>query len=566
MQSTLFGLYLAVYLGSALLAGGLGYWAITRAGMRATRLFAMLMGALTIWSLVAASGLLVAERWLQFRLQQVWTIIGLSVVLLWILFTTRYTHRSIRTSPVVRVFGGVYLLLLITALTIPFHDLYYASLTRHLTPFPHVEAIPGTIRIVAIGYTTGGIILGTAYLGSLFQDTRHQIRAPTVILAVAVLLGFIPFLASELNYAPVPTYNHTTFGVLVFILGVSYAVYRHSFYDLAPIGRAILIDVLDDPMVVLDTELRLVDYNPAATGIVSALGEGSIGSPLQEVQPTLAALIDDAARTDEAECTLTVAGESRTFSVLISAISVASESQGYVLLLRDITTLRARERQLERTKTELQEANSELKEANERLDNFASVVAHDLRNPLTVAKGFSDLAAETGEQEHFEKVASAHDRMEELIDDLLTTARKETAVQDTEQVSLETVASDAWSYVATENASLTLTEGIPTVAGDPGRLQQLFENLFRNAIEHGGNDVSVVVGQLDGGSGFFVEDDGTGIPPARRKSVFKHGVTSRRGGTGFGLAIVADIAESSGWTVSVTDGSQDGARFEFTVA
>jgi PAS domain S-box-containing protein len=205
----------------------------------------------------------------------------------------------------------------------------------------------------------------------------------------------------------------------------------------------------------------------------------------------------------------------------------------------------------------------ELHRQNERLDRFASVVAHDLRNPLSVAVGFLEAAEETGNAEQFERVEAAHDRIERLIEDLLTLARGETTIENAEEIDLEAVATEAWGHVDTEEATLTVADGVSTATGDAGRLIQLFENLFRNAVEHGGTDVTVTVDRLDEGDGFYVEDDGGGIPRERRDDAFKHGVTSSEGGTGFGLSIVTDIAKAHGWTVSVTDGSDGGARFEF---
>ncbi|WEL16239.1 Signal transduction regulator [Halorhabdus sp. SVX81] len=205
---------------------------------------------------------------------------------------------------------------------------------------------------------------------------------------------------------------------------------------------------------------------------------------------------------------------------------------------------------------------AELKRQNERLDQFASVVAHDLRNPLTVAMGFLEVAAETGDPDHFEKVETAHDRIERLIEDLLTLARGETTIEDREQIDLGAVAREAWGYVDTSEATMEVAEGVPVVAGDAGRLSQLFENLFRNAVEHGGKDVTITVGKRADG-GFYVADDGEGIPLENRESVFDHGVTTNEGGTGFGLSIVEDIAKAHGWTVSVGESGEGGARFDF---
>ena len=207
---------------------------------------------------------------------------------------------------------------------------------------------------------------------------------------------------------------------------------------------------------------------------------------------------------------------------------------------------------------------AELRRQNERLDAFAGVVSHDLRNPLSVAEGYLDLAREDGDAEHFDRVEAAHDRIGRLIDDLLSVARAGTAVEATAPLDVATVARDAWDHVETDRASLAVADDLPTVRGDGSRLGQLFENLFRNSVEHGSADghVAVTVGTLDDSRGFYVADDGPGIPEDRRDAVFDHGV-SYGDGTGFGLSIVADIARAHGWTVSLTASDDGGARFEF---
>ena len=91
----------------------------------------------------------------------------------------------------------------------------------------------------------------------------------------------------------------------------------------------------------------------------------------------------------------------------------------------------------------------------------------------------------------------------------------------------------------------------------------MFENLFTNAVEHGGPAVTVRVGQF-ADDGIYVEDTGTGIPEAKREAVFEPGHSSASGGTGFGLTIVKRIAEAHGWEVEVRRGRDGGARFEFT--
>ncbi|MFB6091159.1 MAG: ATP-binding protein [Halobellus sp.] len=242
---------------------------------------------------------------------------------------------------------------------------------------------------------------------------------------------------------------------------------------------------------------------------------------------------------------------------------------------------------------EHERVTNELERQNERLEAFASVLAHDLRNPLNVAQGRLELAMEECDSEHLDTVVGAIERMGSLIDDVLLLAREGNEVDDTEWGDLAAVARESWSHVSTPHATLRV-ETDRSVEADRGRLKQLFENLFRNAVEHGstsppsqaqgdavehsttsprsqaredavdhaGPDVAVTVGDLDDDSGFYVEDDGPGIPAEDRDSVFEFGYSSDDEGTGYGLAIVKQVVDAHGWSISVGEGEAGGARFE----
>jgi signal transduction histidine kinase len=212
---------------------------------------------------------------------------------------------------------------------------------------------------------------------------------------------------------------------------------------------------------------------------------------------------------------------------------------------------------------------------------FAATVAHDLRNPLEVARIRLDAARDTGDAVHFEKVAGALDRIDRLVNDVLALPDGDV---EPEPVAVDEVAADAWATVDTEGARLdTAAASGLVIAADPGRLRRLFENLFRNAVEHGstssraepddtvehgsaGNgdgEVTVTVGGERSGATATVRvaDDGPGIPEADREQVFQAGY-SDDGGTGLGLAIVGQVARAHGWSVSVTESDAGGARFE----
>ncbi len=206
-------------------------------------------------------------------------------------------------------------------------------------------------------------------------------------------------------------------------------------------------------------------------------------------------------------------------------------------------------------------AEADLRRERDRLDRFVSVVSHDLRNPLNVAQGRVEIADREYDDDNLAVAYDALVRMEEMIADLLELAREGEVIGETAPVAVDTVATRAWRGVETPRAALTVDDGLPTMEADEDRLRELFENLFRNAVDHAGPAVSVTVGPL--ADGFFVADDGPGIDPAVADSVFEAGYTSERGGTGFGLAIVARIAEAHGLSASVTESAAGGARFEF---
>jgi len=211
--------------------------------------------------------------------------------------------------------------------------------------------------------------------------------------------------------------------------------------------------------------------------------------------------------------------------------------------------------------TEYRRYRRRLEQQNERLERFAGVLSHDLRNPLTVAAGELELArcaTETG-HEHLDAVADAHDRIEALIDDLLTLARDTDGDIEREPLSLSTMVTRCWSDIETRDATLRV-ETERTVHAESRRFRRLLTNLLGNAVEHGGDDVVVTVGETD--DGFYVADDGPGIPESERDRIFQAGYSTDEDGTGFGLEIVREFADVHGWTVEVSEGTDGGARFD----
>ncbi|GAA0298884.1 sensor histidine kinase [Halarchaeum salinum] len=216
---------------------------------------------------------------------------------------------------------------------------------------------------------------------------------------------------------------------------------------------------------------------------------------------------------------------------------------------------------------ELEEQTAELTRRAERLDEFAGVVSHDLRNPIMLAKARLDVACEhpEGAAEHLAVVEDALERMETIVDDTLTLARDGRTVTDPEPVDVATLANECWRAASVPESDANLDVDLDAskrIAADPARLRQIFENLFANSVRHAGPAVTVTVDNLDD-TGFYVADDGPGIPPEKRNTVLDAGYTDADDGTGFGLAIVDEIADAHGWELDIAESEHGGARFEF---
>jgi PAS domain S-box-containing protein len=307
-----------------------------------------------------------------------------------------------------------------------------------------------------------------------------------------------------------------------------------------------------------DGQFRYV--NPTYAEMLDRDHQSLVGEPIWAVNPTVdPERFDDywdsfdEGDTRRAETThLRADGTELPVETHTTAITVG-DRRYHVGTITDISARLADRRALERQ--------------NERLEQFASVISHDLRNPLDVAMGRTTVLAEEYDSEHLDAISGALDRMDELITDVLTLAREGKRIQDPERVALESVVETAWETAGTQGATLAVgTLGV--VDADASRLQQLFENLFRNSIEHGqtdGSEITITVERFDptdSVGGFSVTDDGVGFGDVEPEQLFEHGFSTSETGTGFGLAIVETIADAHGWRVQARTSADGGARID----
>ncbi|WP_226005908.1 histidine kinase N-terminal 7TM domain-containing protein [Natrinema salinisoli] len=467
----------------------------------------------------------------------------------------------------------------------------------------------GTYAVFGLSYAL--VVVHSTMLSLKILRSRNVYRRIAFVIIVTTVGSTSMTLFSLAEVSPAPPHfmllplAYLAFGTLLIVGTSSITVAKKVPVDrllsvlgsqrgaVVPLARDFVVEAVDNGIIVFDRNDRVVDVNSTAKRLAG--GGRPVGKHVTALVPSeivlragdLEAVLDgsEPVRELREELWVRLDDRERCYDVRVSALGDDDDPVGHVALIHDITEQKRREDQLRAREQELELQKEQLEYQNERLDRFAGIVSHDLRNPLNVAQGYletilsevEDTDADDGPAEvsvsveYLEEVERSHDRMGDIIEDALALARQGKAITETESVTLSVVAKDAWANVETRKATLELGDDCSVVA-DRDRLLNVFENLFRNSLEHGTPSdeeddhasPTVRVGRLADGTGFYVEDNGPGIPDDRKESVLEEGYTTATDGTGFGLAIVRDVVTAHGWSIAVTDAADGGARFEIS--
>jgi PAS domain S-box-containing protein len=321
-----------------------------------------------------------------------------------------------------------------------------------------------------------------------------------------------------------------------------------------------LVENAAEGMLTIDEDSEIVYANPAVEEILGYAPDELVGSPKMRIipdrlRPVHAAALASYVETGERNVDWdgielpALHKDGHEVPTLISLREHEHDGEQYFTgILRDVSERRQRE--------------NRLRDQKERLDEFADILAHDIRNPLSVAQGYTEIARRDRDAPELETVSEALDRIDGLVDDVLALSREGRYVGETESVDVGDCVRESWTNVDTDRATLRVDADLGSVEADRSRFRELLENLFRNATEHAGGDALVRVDRLPDRDGFSVSDDGPGIPESTREAVFERGYSTREDGTGYGLSIVHRIATGHGWRISAAESRRGGARFE----
>jgi len=527
-----------------------------------------LIGVLTaaiIWSLADAIRLSSTATGVKLLMNDVRFFGPTLVTISLFLFAAEYTNREewLNRRRVAALFF-VHTVTLILVWTSPWHGLIRQDFTWDATvDFVRMNIVWGPWYYIHAAYSYLLLVAAAVMLVLKLRESSdvRTYRGQTLTILAATL---VPWGLNAAYIANVTKVDLTSLGFTATGSMLAIAVFRYQILDILPIARSTVVDNMEEGYLVLDPNDNVVDVNEKATEILGVDKERLIGTPIRTLDEPYQEVLDRFGQKQDMreQISIDLDGETRYYDVDLSPVyDQRDHVTGRVVLIRDITEQERQQRRLKRQKAQLERQTDQLERQNERLEDFASIVSHDLRNPINVVSGRIELARVSPDEKHFDEMEAGLARMEAIIEDMLLMARQGQAVSKTELVSVPTIAADAWSNVDTKSAAIDV-ESTREIQADRGRLLQIFENLFRNAIDHGREDVSIRVGDIE--DGFFVEDDGPGIPEAERNNVLEKGYTTADDGTGFGLSIVQTAVQAHGWDIEITEGMDGGARFEIS--
>lgn len=396
---------LIVGVGAALMLSGVAW---RRRDIPGSKSFLLFLGTAALYSGSTFAVMISPGPDVATGLYHVATVGGVAIGIVWVLFAIEYTgywdslewwsHLAIWGLPA--AYGVV-------ILTNPWHGLVMSTEVTTYESLTLVSPTFNLLGILSMLYVLGLTLFSYGLLGHLFLRTRNVHRKQTG----AILLGsLIPMVAYGIflgGLGPHPALDLTPVAFALEAIVVGWALFRYDFLAVSPIATELYLQRMADPLLVLDERDRLVDFNDSAAAV---LGLESTGTQphVRSISPTLGrALGDDGGTVD-----LSTPDGPATFGLTETTIHDRHDRiRGTMIVLRDVT--------------ELEEHRAELQRKNAQLEQFTSVVSHDLRNPLNVAKGFAELARDEDDPTALERSIDAMGDMEALIEDLLTLARED---------------------------------------------------------------------------------------------------------------------------------------------
>ncbi|MDF2613819.1 MAG: domain S-box protein [Clostridia bacterium] len=510
------------------------------------------------------------------------------IPVVWLIFSLQYTRKENDLKK-----GHIYLLLIIPCITLfmvftnDYHHLF-ASQTR-------IELLKGSnLQLVVIDYASwfwihasyslSMIIVGMVILLYTLVRLSKIYTKQAIIMILAVLIPFSDQILFLLQLRPIKNLDTTTFsftftGVLFFI-----GMFRYRILDLIPVARTAVIETMEDLVVVLDNQKRIIDINTSAQDMLKMEYHQIIGQTIESVAEKIAFSKEINEIYRNGKIVLNIEGKKRYYDMKRSPLFNKKNYRiGEFIVLRDITSL-------EETMKELEWAKFTAEESNKAKSKFLAAMSHEIRTPINGIIGMAELLENASltpeEKENLRILQYSADSLLDIINDILDFSKIEAGKMELQntRINIRQLVSDiVKTFAYTEKKeyielNYDINDNVPEViTGDLVRLRQILINLLSNAFkftEKGKINIHIDAAEKEVNKVkllLSISDTGIGIAENKLESLFQsfhqldNSTKRKYGGTGLGLSIVKSLIELMGGTISVKSKEGIGSRFSFEI-
>jgi PAS domain S-box-containing protein len=576
-----FNIFSVTLLISGMIVAGISSVIIYRLG-DSVRWFAITMLLVAIWALaygfeLSSSTLEAMLRWV--RIEYVGIAFAPGT---WLWFCLKYTGLHNWTSrkffPLV---FGIPILTFLLVVSNPWHHLHYKEVDIYLDgPFPLLAITVGPWYYVHVGFFYISLFTGSLLLVYRFRFAEAFFKNQTYLLLLA---GFVPWvfnLVYLFGYRPFEHIDLTPYAFLFMYIFVGIGLLRFELFNIRPIARDKVFEVITKGILVFDPSLRIIDFNPSIKKWIGKKPSEIIGKSIAGVIPGSESLEAFLSKKEQAktEASLKIGEIVKDYSVeFIPMLGSKSNVTGMLVLFEDITQEKSIQNQILRQ-------SEELKNMNSLKDKLFSIISHDLKGPIFGIRELIKLSqnGDVSRDDFFDilpEINKSMDSVSILLENLLawTSSQMKGEFIQKKFFDLEKLVDqefDLFENMAKEKGITLRVQryGNLEVFADKNMIDLSLRNLISNAIKFSGKGDLVTIILKDMGSEVQVKvkDTGLGInaenlEKLRRRESFTTPGKNKEGGTGLGMLLVHEYVKKNGGELQIQSQESLGSEFTFNI-
>jgi len=580
--------YMLLLLFASVISFILAAYSFIKQSIPAARFFGLLTLGIGIWSLFylfEVVNLLLRYKQIFFGLKYIGVVLVPGFLLA---FTMEYTGvplakilrwgRWLAIEPIVTL-GLI--------LTNSLHHLFYSNPRLEIAhSFIVMSYTPNAWFYINTAYSLVLGLISLAMLVLYFRRSPEFRRRQILFFIMGGVLPAALMIVTLSGKLPLPNLDFTSVAMVIGLPLLAVSVFQYRLLDVVPEARDLAIEFLDDSVIVINRDFRVLDLNQAAQILFEVKAVEAIGRGLEDLIPITPAMREVIAlkERNQQELILTRNGQELQFEMRTFRLaSWYGRPAGRLVLLHDVTATKQLEQRL-------RQAKEAAEEATKAKSLFLASMSHEIRTPLNAVIGMTsllqDTKLDTEQQEFVSTIRAGSDTLLTSINDILDFSKIEAGRMEleTQLFELDKCIEDALDMMASQVSAKNLElnylpgESLPAwVSGDPTRIRQVLVNLLSNAIKFTDRGEIVVRSQVESAEGKQVElhisvsDTGIGMTSEQLRRVFSSftqadaSISRRYGGTGLGLTISSRLVNIMGGRIWAESQPGVGSTFHFTL-